>query len=91
MEFEWDDAKSARNEIIRGLSFANAAMIFDGPTIEIDDNRHDYGDMRVKAIGAIDDEIYVVIYSDRRGVRRIISARRANRKERKQWQSFANP
>jgi uncharacterized protein len=66
-------------------------MIFDGPTIEIVDNRRAYGGMRVEAIGAIDDEIYVVIYTDRQSVRRIISARRANRKERKQWQSFANP
>lgn len=91
MEFEWDEPKSARNQFIRGLSFADAAMIFDGPTIEIVDNRHAYGEMRVRAIGAIDDETYVVIYTDRQGVRRIISARRADRKERKQWQSFANP
>jgi len=91
MEFEWDDAKSARNQILRGLSFASAALIFDGPTVEFVDKRHTYGEMRVKAIGAIDDETYVVIYTDRQGVRRIISARRANRKERKQWQSFANP
>ena len=91
MEFEWDDAKSARNQILRGLSFANAAMIFDGPTLEFADKCHAYGEMRVKAIGAIDDEAYVAIYTDRHGVRRIISARRASRKERKQWQSFANP
>ncbi len=54
------------------------------------DNRRACGDVRVKTIGQLDDEIRVVIIADRQGVRRIISARRANRKERKQWQSFAN-
>ena len=32
MEFEWDDAKSAANLILRGLSFGDAAIIFDAPT-----------------------------------------------------------
>ena len=91
MEFEWDAAKSARNQITRGLSFGDAAIIFDAPTLEILDNRRAYGEVRVKAIGHIENEIYVVIYTDRQGVRRIISARRANRKERKQWLLFAKP
>lgn len=91
MEFEWDGAKSDRNQHTRGLSFADAAMIFEGPTVETADSRRAYGEIRVKAIGRIDDEIYVVIYTDRRDVRRIISARRANKKERKQCRSFENP
>jgi uncharacterized DUF497 family protein len=89
MEFEWDDAKSAVNLSGRGLSFGEAALIFDGPTLETIDNRRPNGEVRVKAVGQVDDESYVVIYTDRHGVRRIISARRANRKERKQWRSFA--
>ncbi|MGO9773334.1 MAG: BrnT family toxin [Roseiarcus sp.] len=91
MEFEWDDAKSIRNQVSRGLSFGDAAMIFDGPVIATINDRHAYGETRVKALGKIKDEIYAVIYTDRQGVRRIISARRANKKERLQWQSFANP
>jgi uncharacterized DUF497 family protein len=90
MEFEWDDAKSIRNQILCGLSFSDAAMIFDGQIIQAVDDRRAYGETRFKALGQINDEIYVVIYTDRKGIRRIISARRANRKERKQWQSFAN-
>ena len=91
MDFEWDDAKSAANERSRGIGFGQAAMVFDGPTIEAVDDRHDYGETQVKAIGKAGDDIYAVIYSDRDAVRRIISARRASRKERKQWQSFVNP
>ena len=39
MEFEWDDAKSAANLMLRGLSFGDAAIIFDAPTLETIDNR----------------------------------------------------
>ena len=91
MEFEWDEAKSAGNQKLRGFPFAEAALIFEGPTLETIDKRHAYGEIRVRAIGQVDDHAYVVIYTDRQHVRRIISARRANRKERKQWQSFVNP
>jgi uncharacterized DUF497 family protein len=91
MEFEWDEAKSVKNQNDRGLSFADAAMMFDGPTLETTDSRRAYGEIRVKAIGQVDEHTCVVIYTDRQGVRRIISARRANRKEREQWRLFANP
>jgi len=42
------------------------------------------------AFGLVEEEVLVVVYTDRGDVRRIISARRANRKERKLWQSFAS-
>lgn len=42
------------------------------------------------ALGAVEEEVLVVVYTDRSEVRRIISARRANRKERKLWRSFAS-
>ena len=39
MDFEWDRAKSERNESERGLPFELAALLFDGPTIECADKR----------------------------------------------------
>ena len=51
-------------------------------------NRRDYGEVRVQAIGIAGGDILSVIYSDRGELRRIISARLANKKERKLWQSF---
>jgi uncharacterized DUF497 family protein len=69
-------------------SFDHAAAIFTGPTLEAQDNRRDYGEVRVQAIGRAGDDILSVVYSDRGEVRRIISARLSNRKERKLWQSF---
>ncbi len=49
--FEWDEAKSEANLEARGFDFAYAALIFDGPTLEMDDDRVDYGERRVQAIG----------------------------------------
>lgn len=90
MEFEWDDAKSATNRRQRGFGFAYAAAIFLGATLDEIDERHDYGETRIRAIGAVGNEVLVVIYTDRGDTRRIISARGANRKERLKWQSFVS-
>jgi uncharacterized DUF497 family protein len=80
--FEWDEAKSEANLRERGFDFAYAALIFDGPTLEWDDVRQDYGERRIQAIGQVDEDVLFVVYTWRGAVRRIISARLANRRER---------
>ena len=82
MDFEWDDAKSVWTRRTRGFGFETAARNFQGPTLDVQDERRDYGEERMVALGAIGGEILAVVYTDRGGVRRIISARRANRRER---------
>ena len=89
MPFEWDEAKSRRNLSERGFGFDYAARIFAGPTLEKRDDRRDYGEIRVQAIGQTGDDVLFVVYTDRGNARHIISARLASRKERKSWQSFA--
>ena len=88
MDFEWDLAKSAATEQSRGISFARAAEIFTGRTLEWTDNRHLYGEARIRALGASAGEVLHVVYTRRGTVVRIISARRANKKERAQWLSY---
>lgn len=81
--YEWDEAKSEANFRARGFDFAYAALIFDGPTLERNDDRADYGEPRIQAIGKVDGGVLFVVYTWRKGlVRRIISARLANRRER---------
>ncbi len=80
--FEWDEAKSQRNLLQRGFNFAFAAMIFDGPILEMDDPRAGYSERRVQAIGRAGGYILFIVYTWRVDVRRIISARKANRRER---------
>lgn len=86
MRFSWDARKSATNLAQRGFDFAFASLVFDGPTLERADDRADYGERRIIAIGLADGVHLTVVYTDRPGtretVRRIISARRSNRRER---------
>ena len=70
---------------MRGFGFDFATLIFKRETIDIVDARREYGEVRIRAIGAVADRILAVVYTDRGGVRRIISARPANRKERETW------
>jgi uncharacterized DUF497 family protein len=57
VEFEWDEAKSEKNVRARKLDFAFATLIFDGPVLEKIDDRADYGETRIRAIGAAEGEI----------------------------------
>jgi uncharacterized DUF497 family protein len=82
MEFEWDEQKSRRNLIERGLPFELAIELFAAPTLEKADLRRDYGESRTRAIGVVGGRILHCVYTDRENVRRIISLRYANRRER---------
>ncbi|HXP29595.1 MAG TPA: BrnT family toxin [Stellaceae bacterium] len=86
--FEWDEAKSAANLKERGFDFAYAARIFERPTLESEDERADYGERRIRAIGRIEEHVLFVVYTWRREVRRIISARQASRKERNAYREI---
>ena len=69
------------------MDSASRLGVFLGRTIEVVDDRYDYGEVRVKAIGEVEGDVLVVAYTDRNGFRRIISARDANSKERALWLS----
>lgn len=85
MDFDWHDAKHERNIRERGFGFDFAALIFLGRVLSQVDEREDYGETRIKAIGEAEGIVLAVIYTDREDVRWIISARKANRKERALW------
>ncbi|HUY29114.1 MAG TPA: BrnT family toxin [Candidatus Binataceae bacterium] len=80
--FDWDDAKSARNNHERGFGFDYAAQIFAGSVVEEEDRRRNYGESRIVATGEFAGDIFVIVDTWRAGRRRIISARRAKRRER---------
>jgi uncharacterized protein len=89
VRFTWDPEKSERNFAARGFDFAFAAVIFAGPTLERIDTRQDYGEVRRIALGFADGIPLTVVYTDRAEagdvVRRIISARVSNRRERQAY------
>lgn len=86
MIFEWDDAKHQRNIRERGYGFDLAALIFEGDVVEWEDQRFDYGEQRMIAVGRAGPDLLTVVYTDRGDVRRIISSWPADRKERERWQ-----
>jgi uncharacterized DUF497 family protein len=85
MEFEWDDDKNDRNFEKHGLRFEDVIIIFRGPTsTELDDR--DYDEDRYITTGFLRTMVVVVVvHTDRNGRIRIISAREATRRERKQF------
>ncbi len=90
MTFDWDPGKSDRNFTRRGFDFAFASQVFTGPYVEFDDTRRDYGEHRVVALGLADGLPLTVVFTDRvtgdgQIVRRLISARVSNRKERHRY------
>jgi len=85
MQFEWDEAKSEKTRQLRGFGFDVASRIFDGLTIEWCDIREAWGETRVVALGAVEELVLAVIYTDRGDIRRIITARLARKKEEEQW------
>jgi uncharacterized DUF497 family protein len=82
LAFEWDQAKNDKNLAERGFDFEYACRIYGGDVIESEDTRWQYGEPRIVAIGEIDGEVYVIVYTPRAEYRRIISARLASRRER---------
>jgi uncharacterized protein len=91
MSFTWDLKKNRRNIADHGIAFEDAIKIFEGPTLERVDNRFEYGEVRVYAIGIVNGIEITVIYTDvSRTERRIISAWRAERHEREAyWNSVS--
>ena len=87
MKFEWDDNKNNTNIEKHGVSFEQAAKIFDGFTVTNIDSREDYGEEREISIGMLDGiAVLVVVHTDRNGVCRIISARQARKDERNRYE-----
>ncbi len=83
--FEWDDEKNQINLHKHGVDFTDAAQIFfDENRIERRDEEHSDDEDRWQVIGMVN-EILFVIYTERGENIRLISARRADKKERMEY------
>jgi uncharacterized DUF497 family protein len=85
MDVEWDEQRRHTNIAKHGVEFVAAASVFDGPILEVEDRRRDYGEMRFQALGNVAAQVIHVVYTWRGRRRRIISARRASRDERQRY------
>jgi uncharacterized DUF497 family protein len=89
MQFEWDHAKALANRRKHHVSFEDAARIFLDPArIETFDGREAYGEDRWKTVGLVEPAVLAVVYTVRGSegdTIRLISARKADAYERKQY------
>jgi uncharacterized protein len=87
MDYEWDLAKAADNHRKHRVDFADAVTVFGDPlAITVPDDRH--GEDRFVTIGLeAQGQLLVVVYTWRGQTIRIISARRAGRGERQQYEA----
>ncbi len=86
LTFEWDEDKAQHNLDKHGITFAGALAVFEDPRrIERSDLRWDYGEERVQVIGQSKGRVLFVVYTRRGDVIRLISVRKANRNERKAY------
>ena len=80
-DIEFDAEKDAINQAKHGLPLEFASLLFAGDYTEKPDDRQDYGETRMIAMGPIAGRLCVCVYTWRDRVRRIISLRKANRRE----------
>ncbi|WP_347273021.1 BrnT family toxin [Candidatus Kuenenia sp.] len=85
MQFEWDTDKFESNLKKHGISFHEASTVFGDPlAITFNDPDHSIREHRYLTFGcSITGRLLVVVHTERQGNTRIISARRATKKERK--------
>lgn len=82
MQIEFDAAKRDKTLAERGLDFARAAEVFGGIHLTAPDSRQDYTEDRFITMGHLDERLVVLVWTPRDEVRRIISMRKANDREK---------
>lgn len=83
--YEWDADKAEINKANHGVEF-EAVKGFEWETALIaEDTRHDYGETRQIALGLIGPRVHVCVFTVRKAAYRIISLRKANRRETKMF------
>lgn len=91
LRFEWDPKKAARNLAKHGVSFEDAATVFADPLARIEsDPRHSVHEERFVLLGFSREQRFLaVMFAERGESIRVISARRATRRERREYEERA--
>ncbi|WP_442873040.1 BrnT family toxin [Aurantimonas sp. A3-2-R12] len=86
MEFEWNEEKRGQVLRERGVDMVRAARIFEGFCAQKEDRREEYGEKRFVAIGLVEDECFVLVWTPRGNKRRLITAWKGGRDERQDYE-----
>ena len=83
VDVEWDPAKNSANQKKHRIPFEIAFRVFEGPHLEFEDDRQAYEEPRFSVLGEVEGRLVFLTYTIRGAKRRIISARKATKNERK--------
>lgn len=86
MEITYDAEKRALTLAHRGLDFEDAVHVFAGTTVDIEDDRKDYRELRWLTFGLLNGRIVALVWTPRGEARHVISMRKANDRERKRYE-----
>jgi uncharacterized protein len=85
MKIVFDPAKRQITLRKRGLDFADAALVFAGPTLDDPDDRRDYGELRIITAGHLRGRMVIVCWTPRGDARHVFSMRKANDREKTRY------
>jgi uncharacterized DUF497 family protein len=88
MKTDYDPKKDAANFLKHKVSLRRAEEMDWGAALVIPDLRVDYGEDRYIGYAPIDDCLYVAIFTMRGDTMRVIGLRRANKRERKKYETY---
>jgi uncharacterized DUF497 family protein len=83
----YDPVKRDKTRDERGLDFGDAAEVFAGVTLTLEDDRQDYGEPRFQTYGLLDGRLVMVVWTPRGADRHVISMRRCNAREKARYQA----
>ena len=88
MRFTWTEAKRQSNHKKHGLDFADAELVFAGPTVTDEDKRDYHGEQRFCTLGLLGVEVVVVVHTESASDIHVISMRKAENHEIRKFFSY---
>lgn len=89
MQIEFDSDKQTINLRKHGIDLRDAAYVFlDTRRLDAADERNNHGEERRVVVGTVEDRLWVVVYTRRADAIRLISARKANEREKKRYHAL---
>jgi uncharacterized protein len=85
VKISYDPAKRERTLAKRGLDFEDAGKVFAGATMDVRDDRRDYGEERWQSYGLLDGRLVMLAWTPRGNRRHIISMRKCNEREKEKF------
>lgn len=85
MKVSYDPHKRARTLAEGGLDFEDAVQVFAGATIDVADDRREYGEERWQSYGLLNERLVMIAWTPRGKSRHVISMRKCNEREQEKY------